>query len=99
MAPRRTRRIPRPRKAVRPIRAASVPTVPAPSDAPMHLGEPPHSHIVCRNCGRIAAVDLGDEERELLVALASRHPEGWSVDGIAFSLTGACARCRQGPRA
>jgi hypothetical protein len=33
----------------------------------------------------------------LLVALASRHPEGWRVDGIAFSLTGACARCREGP--
>ncbi|MGA8275185.1 MAG: hypothetical protein WB789_08965 [Thermoplasmata archaeon] len=65
----------------------------------MRLGEPPHSHIVCRNCGRIASVDLEDAERELLVALASRHPEGWSVDGISFSLTGACARCRGGPRA
>jgi len=44
-------------------------------------------------------VDLGSEERELLVALASRHPDEWSVDGIAFSLTGVCGRCRQGPRA
>ncbi|MCI4372361.1 MAG: hypothetical protein L3K02_01765 [Thermoplasmata archaeon] len=61
----------------------------------MRLGEPPHSHIVCRTCGRIASVDLADAERELLIALASRHPDGWSVDGIAFSLTGACLRCRE----
>jgi Fe2+ or Zn2+ uptake regulation protein len=65
----------------------------------VRLAEPPHAHIVCRHCGRISAVDLASEERELLVALASRHPDDWSVDGIAFSLTGACARCRAGPRA
>jgi Fe2+ or Zn2+ uptake regulation protein len=65
----------------------------------MDLAEPPHAHIVCRQCGRISSVDLANEERELLVALAARHPDEWSVDGISFSLTGACPRCRRGPRA
>ena len=31
------------------------------------------------------------------VRLAEEHTEGWSVDGIAYSLTGACRRCREGP--
>jgi hypothetical protein len=44
-------------------------------------------------------MDLDPAQRELLVALAAEPPEGWRVDGIAFSLTGACARCREGPRA
>jgi Fe2+ or Zn2+ uptake regulation protein len=69
--------------------------VPAPSAAPLRLDEPPHTHIVCRNCGRIAAVDLQDAERELLVALASRRPDDWSVDGVAFSITGRCPACRR----
>ncbi|MCI4365346.1 MAG: hypothetical protein L3K10_04710 [Thermoplasmata archaeon] len=96
MAPRRPRR-PRRRS---PARAAVRPPPPAVTASPvrhaLRLAEPPHSHIVCRSCGRIAAVDLSDGERQLLIALASRHPDGWTVDGIAFSLTGSCARCREG---
>jgi Fe2+ or Zn2+ uptake regulation protein len=61
------------------------------------LGEAPHAHIVCRNCGRIQALELTELDRHLLTELAAHHPDGWSVDGIAFSATGACRRCREGP--
>ena len=61
------------------------------------LGEAPHAHIVCRNCGRIQAIELTELDRHLLSELAMRHPDGWSVEGIAFSATGACRRCREGP--
>jgi len=63
------------------------------------LTEPPHAHIVCRVCGRIADVPLETHDALLLEQMASRRPDGWSVDLIAFSLTGACARCREGPTA
>ncbi|MGA8543498.1 MAG: hypothetical protein WB947_08200 [Thermoplasmata archaeon] len=61
------------------------------------LGEDPHAHIVCRNCGRIQSLELTELDRHMLTELARRHPDGWSVDGIAFSATGACRRCREGP--
>ncbi|HXY46470.1 MAG TPA: hypothetical protein VEK13_01040 [Thermoplasmata archaeon] len=61
------------------------------------LLEDPHSHIVCRVCGRIQRIELTELDRHLLTELAMRHPDGWSVDGISFSLTGACQRCREGP--
>ncbi len=63
------------------------------------LLEDPHSHIVCRVCGRIQRIDLTELDRHLLTELAMRHPDGWSVDGISLSLTGACQRCREGPAA
>ena len=90
--PARDRRTPRARR--------SAPAEPAPPVPVVRVGllEPPHSHIVCRSCGRIARLELQDAERQLLVALAAQHPAGWSVDGIAFSLTGACGRCREGLR-
>jgi len=98
MAPRRARRASSRRRAAH-ATPAPVP-VPRPTPVPfVRLTEAPHAHIVCRHCGRISTVELESAERELLVALASRHPDDWSVDGIAFSLTGACPRCRQGPRA
>jgi Fe2+ or Zn2+ uptake regulation protein len=65
----------------------------------MALHEPPHAHIVCRGCGRISPVELLPEEGQQLIALADRSPEGWTVGGIAFSLTGLCAACREGRRA
>ena len=61
------------------------------------LVEDPHAHIVCRACGRIQAVELTELDRHFLTELAGHHPDGWSVDGIAFSLMGACQRCREGP--
>ena len=67
--------------------------------ARVNLAEDPHAHVVCRVCGRIQRFELTELDRHLLTELAMRHPEGWSVDGIAFSLTGACQRCREGPSA
>jgi Fe2+ or Zn2+ uptake regulation protein len=61
------------------------------------LREDPHAHIVCRNCGRIQAIELTELDRHLLEELATHHPNGWMVDGIAYSVTGACQRCREGP--
>ncbi|HXQ93806.1 MAG TPA: hypothetical protein VN864_01350 [Thermoplasmata archaeon] len=63
------------------------------------LSEPPHAHVVCRVCGRIADVPLDTHDELVLEQMAGRRPEGWSVELIAFSLTGACARCREGPAA
>jgi Fe2+ or Zn2+ uptake regulation protein len=60
--------------------------------------EPPHAHAVCRLCGRIADVDLRLEDLRQLEELAQRRPGGWYVEGITFSLTGACPRCRHGAR-
>ena len=62
------------------------------------LAEPPHAHIVCRVCGRIATVALDTQATLVLEHIAQQRPEGWTVDQISFSLTGACARCRQGTR-
>ena len=79
-----------------PVSAAPAVTVHA---VRIDLLEDPHSHIVCRVCGRIQRIELTELDRHLLTELAMRHPDGWSVDGISFSLTGACQRCREGPSA
>ncbi len=92
----------RPRRAprARPVPPARDPApVPPPRIVRVDLGEAPHAHIVCRNCGRIQGIELTELDRHLLEELASRHPDGWSVDGIAYSATGACRRCREGPAA
>jgi Fe2+ or Zn2+ uptake regulation protein len=60
------------------------------------LGEEPHAHIVCRVCGRIQGLDLSELDRHLLTELAALTPGGWSVERIAYSLAGACRRCREG---
>ncbi|HTP54412.1 MAG TPA: hypothetical protein VML94_05580 [Thermoplasmata archaeon] len=83
--PRKPRPLPR-RTVVREVRPAGV-----------ALSEDPHAHVVCRVCGRIQSLDLNELDRHLLTELAALHPEGWSVEQIAFSLTGACRRCREGP--
>jgi Fe2+ or Zn2+ uptake regulation protein len=64
---------------------------------PVALGEDPHAHIVCRVCGRIQTLEISELDRHLLTQLAEDHAGDWSVDRIAFSLTGACRRCREGP--
>jgi len=61
------------------------------------LGEDPHAHIVCRVCGRIQGLELSELDRHLLTELAALTPDGWSVERIAYSLAGACRRCREGP--
>jgi Fe2+ or Zn2+ uptake regulation protein len=81
--------VPKPSVPSREPRAARFPNV--------NLAEDPHAHVVCRVCGRIQRIELTELDRHLLTELAAGHPEGWSVDGIAFSLTGACQRCREGP--
>jgi len=88
------------RKAPSRIRVPPELRIEAPSSRTVRvdLVEDPHAHIVCRACGRIQAVELTELDRHFLTELAGRHPDGWSVDGIAFSLMGACRRCREGPR-
>jgi Fe2+ or Zn2+ uptake regulation protein len=88
----------RPRRSSR-GRAAAALEMPHPPERVVRvdLGEEPHAHIVCRNCGRIQRLELTELDRHLLEELAARHPDGWSVDGIAYSATGACRRCREGP--
>jgi Fe2+ or Zn2+ uptake regulation protein len=83
---------------VRPAETLGAPA-PPPRVVRVELGEDPHAHIVCRNCGRIQRLELTELDRHLLTEIARRHPDGWSVDGVAFSATGACRRCREGPAA
>lgn len=64
---------------------------------PIDLNEDPHAHVVCRVCGRIAGLPLQPTDLWMLTEVAERRPEGWSVDGITYTLTGACPRCREGP--
>ncbi len=86
-----------------PSRRRSTPTqvirVSAAPAVRVDLLEDPHAHVVCRVCGRIQRVALTELDRHLLTEMSSHHPDGWSVDGISFSLTGACQRCREGRRA
>ncbi len=86
-APKRT-----PRRAPAPRPAVVLPRGPG-----VDLAEAPHAHVVCRVCGRIQGVDLSELDRHLLTELAALHPDGWTVERVAFSLTGACRRCREGP--
>lgn len=74
-------------------------SLPAERVVRVDLGEPPHAHVVCRRCGRIQSIELTELDRYVLTELARHHPDGWSVDGVAFSATGACRRCREGPDA
>ncbi|HTW55751.1 MAG TPA: hypothetical protein VMG36_04805 [Thermoplasmata archaeon] len=89
------------RPAARPARRirAKVTVVPTPVPRPpgVSLDEDPHAHIVCRSCGRIQELELSELDRHLLTELAALHPDGWGVDRVAFSLTGSCRRCREGP--
>ncbi len=74
--------------------------VPAAAPAPPPLAaEEPHAHIVCRVCGRIQGMELSELDAHLLTELAGRRPNGWSVERIAFSVAGACQRCREGAAA
>ena len=63
------------------------------------LAEPPHAHIVCQQCGRISEIPLTPAQRASLVKLTGGRPSGWSVNRLAFSLTGLCPRCRSPPPA
>jgi hypothetical protein len=94
-------------KSRRPKRAAArasprpAPTIvrERPAPVPIALREDPHAHIVCRVCGRIASLSLQQTDLWMLGQVAERRPDGWAVDGVTYTLTGACQRCRQGPPA
>ncbi|HYB62964.1 MAG TPA: hypothetical protein VEE86_00875 [Thermoplasmata archaeon] len=96
-------------RARRPAPRRSAPARRAPESGPGLLvrpgpppeipGEEPHAHIVCRVCGRIQGLELSELDRHLLTELAALRPDGWSVERIAYSLAGACRRCREGPPA
>lgn len=60
------------------------------------LDEPPHANIVCRVCGRIVPLPLDPLSEVLVLQVADRYPDGWSVDHVALSLAGACQSCREG---
>ncbi|HTT15498.1 MAG TPA: hypothetical protein VMG81_06985 [Thermoplasmata archaeon] len=94
-----TRNAPARRRAPRARRVPDGPPSAAPRVVRVALREGAHAHIVCRVCGRIQSVELTELDRHFLEEIAGRHPDGWSVDGIAYSLTGACRRCREGPGA
>lgn len=63
------------------------------------LPEPPHAHLVCRSCARILELPMEFDDQQTLESLLLRAPAGWVIDSITVSVTGACARCRQGPSA
>jgi len=65
--------------------------------APRLPDEDPHGHVVCRVCGRIQPLELTELDRHLLTELAALAPDGWSVERVAYSIAGACRRCREGP--
>jgi Fe2+ or Zn2+ uptake regulation protein len=69
-------------------------SIPRDATYPPPRVEAPHAHAVCRSCGRISEVELRTEEHEVLRALAEQRPVGWAIDGLTFSLTGTCPRCR-----
>ena len=60
--------------------------------------ETPHGHLICRRCGRIAELELTELDRHLLMEISRRRPDGWEIDGVTFSLTGTCPRCRKESR-
>jgi len=90
---------PRPTGRSRPLPGAGPTVLARPAPGLSALGEDPHAHIVCRVCGRIQGLELTELDRHLLTELAALTPDGWSVERIAYSLAGACRRCREGPPA
>jgi Fe2+ or Zn2+ uptake regulation protein len=64
---------------------------------PSYVPPLPTAHAICRICGRIVRVSLPQEEVPALQAFIDRRPDGWTVEGMSFSFTGVCPRCRVGP--
>jgi hypothetical protein len=58
--------------------------------------ERPRMQAVCRQCGRILEIPLELSDLRILADFARRAPEGWQVEGLSFTLAGACRRCREG---
>jgi hypothetical protein len=88
-----------PQKAVEPPLIAPAPEVSVrPTGRLPSLPEPPHTHLICRACARILEVPMEFDQQQTLEELVRRTPAGWTVDTITVSMTGACPRCREGPR-
>lgn len=51
----------------------------------------PHSHIRCRQCGKIGDVFFPDLEQ----TLCGIEPEGFTVEGCEVAFIGLCDRCRK----
>ncbi len=82
-------------RAPRPVVPGSLPPGVAVSpEAP----DTPHGHLICHRCGRIAELELTELDRHLLTEISGRRPREWEVDGVTFSVTGECPRCREGKR-
>ncbi|MCI4347129.1 MAG: hypothetical protein L3J97_00730 [Thermoplasmata archaeon] len=57
--------------------------------------ETPHGHLICHRCGRISELELTELDRHLLEQISERRPKDWGINGVTFSLTGTCPRCRK----
>ena len=97
--------MPRQSKASRRTRGSWLPRRPpkAPADAWLapgggfatpHVPPLPTAHAICRRCGRIMRIVIPSEEVPTLQAFVDRRPDGWLVEGMSFSFTGLCAKCR-----
>lgn len=85
------------RKSRRPVvEVESEPVLPVRPVLAATLEESPHANIVCRVCGRITPLPLDPLSEVLILQVADRYPDGWSVDHVALSLAGACQSCREG---
>ncbi len=68
--------------------------VPAPA-VPVFVPPEASAHAICRICGRIVRVSVPPDEIALLHSFSDRRPDGWTVEGMSFSFTGICPRCRE----
>ncbi len=76
-------------------RSGSVPATAPKRRRTIALAEPPHGHIVCRSCGRIHPLELVPVDRELLIDMTARGPEGWAIERVAYSIAAVCPTCRR----
>jgi len=53
----------------------------------------PHEHTVCRECGRVADLELGLDRRRLLLAAGAA---GFHGDTAELVITGVCEGCAHG---
>lgn len=84
-----------PRPVRRPARVAPTPIEPE-LWVPSYIPSIPTAHAICRLCGRITRVAIPHSDLATLEAFVDRRPDGWSVEGMSFSFTGICPKCRAG---
>lgn len=84
------------RRPTRRAPRASKPAAPPVLLRRIDLRERPHAHAVCRQCGRIAQVEVPPFDAEQWISFAAAGVPDWAIEGISLSVTGYCPRCRQG---